>query len=201
MSEQYARRVHRAAEVAQHDLADADPVLAGLVMRAGGVRPGATIAKFTRRWPSATSRRPMSFDTSASVRPTSGMSPRLQLGGDAIGGHRGTTQRGDLGGVLHGAQRAHHLAPLAERGLRHAGLEVDEEAGPRAITDRRGRGVPASLATISTGSSVSSHGTIENSSGCSTRGAPRAEARRASHRRPPGARASSAARAASPRSP
>ena len=50
--------------------------------------PAATMAKFTRWWPSARMRRPRSADTSASVRPTSGISPGLELGRDAVGRRR-----------------------------------------------------------------------------------------------------------------
>ena len=107
--------------------------------------PAATMAKFTRWWPSARSRRPSSADTWASVRPTSVDVAALELGRHPIGGRPGPAQRLDLGGVLAGSQRADDVVAPGEPGGRERGLEVDEEASPGAIADgqRGGRRRPA----------------------------------------------------------
>ena len=127
---------------------------------------------------------------------------RLQLRGDAVGGRGRAAQHGDLGRVLHGAQRPHDLARLAgtsSRGSRAcrstrkrahvrspmaAAVPASRRASPRARPGRRSR----PTARARTGRAARRPA------------APRAAARPATRRRRGAAPASSAARAASPRS-
>ena len=105
---------HRAAEVAEHHLALADHAIAGLVVRAGGVGAGrddgevhAVVALGAQ--PAAELGRHLRLGAPDQLDVAG-----LELGGDAVGGRAGPAQRLDLGGVLAGAQRAHHLAPPGE---------------------------------------------------------------------------------------
>ena len=98
----------------------------------------------------------MSADTSASVRPTSGICAAVELVGDAVGGGAGGAQGVDLGGVLDHAQRPDDVDGPAERRARQLRQQLDEEPGPHLVADgdastRRA----ASPATIAVGSSVS----------------------------------------------
>ena len=107
--------------------------------------PAATMAKLTLSWPSASSRAEMSADTSASVRPTSSISPAWSWSGDPVGGRTGRAQRIDLGGVLHHPQRADDVDGAAERGARQLREQLDEEAGPHLVADGDGRRPPGEL--------------------------------------------------------
>ena len=104
---------HRAAEVAQHDLALADHAVAGLVVGAGGVGAGGDDGEVhpvvaLGAQPAAELGRHLGLGAPDQLDVAG-----LELGGDPVGGGAGPAQRLDLGGVLAGPQRTHHLAALA----------------------------------------------------------------------------------------
>ena len=117
--------------------------------------PAATIAKFTRWWPSARIWRPSSADTSASVRPTSSMSPpwsRAAMRSTAAPAARSISiSSGPLtdrmGAVTSEARR--HSTPGSRR-LRSIRNRA-QVWSPTAATSAE----PIKSATISTGSAVS----------------------------------------------
>ena len=69
----------------------------------------------------------------------------LELRGHAVGRRAGGGERGDLGGVLALPQRTDDLDRAPERGRRQAREQVDQEAGPRLVADRRGAGPPGEV--------------------------------------------------------
>ena len=98
--------------------------------------PAATIAKFTRYVALVDE---AAADVGRHVRlAASDQRDRsgLQLGRDPVGRSAGPAQRLDLVRILHRPEGAGHLAGASERGQRQQRLEVDEEAGPRPISDR-----------------------------------------------------------------
>ena len=161
--------VHRAAEVAQHDVAVGDRARRGrLVVRAGGVaRRRRRSRSSPARGPAASMRSTSSRCTSSSVRPANGTRSRISAA-IASTACAARAQRGDLVGVLHHADRADDVG-------RARRTSHDGSARWRSSTNRahvwspiatRARRAPDEPATIAIGSSVSSHGTISNSSGC-----------------------------------
>ena len=163
---------HRAAEVAQHDLAGLDHPGARLVVRAGGVlarrrRWRSSPAGGPRRGCAARARR----STSASVRPTSGIAPRLELGGDAVDGRAPPGGRASISAASFTA-RSGPMTSLTPSGTRCAGRARWRSSrnraqvwSPMAAVARPRR---ASSATMATGSSVSSQAAMRNTSGRST---------------------------------
>ena len=104
----------------------------------------ATMAKFTLSWPSAMSRCERSVDTCASVRPSSEITA-LELRGHTVGRRASGGERRDLGGVLALPQRTDDLDRPPEHGRRQAREQVDEEAGPRLVTDHHGARPPGEV--------------------------------------------------------
>ena len=163
--------VHRAAEVAQHDLAGARSP----GRRRGGaglaaLAPAATMAKLTLSWPSAMRRAEMSVDTAASVRPTSGISPACSCAATrsaaAPAARRASISAASL---THRAAGRSTSTARRELGAGQVRQQLDEEAGPHLVADGGRGGAPAaSPATIAIGSSVSPHGCSVNTPGCST---------------------------------
>ena len=182
----------------------ADHAVARVVVRAR--RVGAR----RRRWRSWRARGPPSSIrstssrcTSSSVRPANGRVAHRR--GDVVDDARGGAQRVDLGRVLHDPQRAGDVGRPPERDVGQRRPAGRGRTGPtcgrrsRRRARRRARRAPA---TTSIGSSVSSHG-IELERVGLLDDPRRLEPRDHEHRVAVGrhARASSAARAASPRSP
>ena len=126
---------HGAAEVAEDDLALADHAVARLVVGAGGVgarRDDGEVHTVVALGAQAAAELGRHLRLGATDELDVA---RLELGGHTIGGRAGPPQGFDLGGVLPGAQRPHHLAPPGEHGGRQRVLQVDHEPRPRAITD------------------------------------------------------------------
>jgi hypothetical protein len=134
--------------------------------------PAATMAKFTRWWPSATRRRPSSADTSASVRPTSAMRPGA---GRRPGRRRPPpAQRRDLVAVLHRAQRAGDGRSALPRGVRQACWRSTRKRAQVGRPPPAPERAPPDPPPRPIGSSVSPNGTRVNTPGRSTtRGASR----------------------------
>ena len=136
--------------------------------------PAATMAKFTRWWPSARRRRPSSADTCASVRPTSSMSPAWSSAAT-----RSAAAPALLSASTSAASLRARSGPITSLPLVNT---VDGRACCRSMTNRaQVRSpmptrftAPTRSATIVIGSSVSSHERTANTSGRSTtRGASR----------------------------
>ena len=159
--------MHRAAEVAQHDVARCDHAFRRVVVRARGVGPGGDdgeVGALVAGVEHPLDELPVHVDLAAA--------------GEALGAHgfgdrvhrvRRGAQRIDLGRVLDDAERPGDVDGAAEARARQRVLEVDDEARPRVVADGGARrAAPTRSATTSIGSSVSSHARIENASGCST---------------------------------
>ncbi len=126
------------------------------------------MAKLTLSWPSAISRAEMSAETSASVRPTSGISPACSWAATRSAAAPAAAQGGDLGGSLR--MRSGPITSTAWRNV-VAGMAASRSTRKRAHvwSPIAADDAPeASLATIAIGSSVSSHGSSVNTPGCST---------------------------------
>ena len=98
--------------------------------------PAATMAKFTRSWPSARIWRPNSAETSASVRPTSSIPPRWSR--PAIRSTAAPAARRRSISVLSFTER---IGAVTAEARRHAadGMaphQLDQEARPHLIADR-----------------------------------------------------------------
>ncbi len=137
--------VHRAAEVAQHDLAVGDHPVAGVVVRAGCVLAGGDDGEVHLVVP-------LGDEAGRDVGRHLGLGAAderdltaVELVGDAIGGRTGGPQRSDLGRVLDHSQRADDVDRPAERRLGQARQQLHEESGPHLVADGRRRGAADEL--------------------------------------------------------
>jgi hypothetical protein len=99
------------------------------------------MAKFTRSWPSARMRRPISAETSASVRPTRGISPACNAAAT-----RSTPWAAWRRASISAVSLTARIGPTISArptpgGLGQQGQQLDEEAGPGLVADgdRAGR--------------------------------------------------------------
>ncbi len=131
---------HRAAEVAQHDLARPDHPAARLVVGAGGVGAGRhdgevhVLMALVDDAPGQVGRHvglaaPGQRDLAG-----------LEVGRDAVDGLGRPPQRRYLGCVLDRPQGPDDARGPLERRARQRGLEVEHEAGPRPVADRHPAG-------------------------------------------------------------
>ena len=128
--------VHRAAEVAQHDIAGCDHAVGRIVVRARRVGPGGDdgeVGALVTGVEHALDELPVDVDLAPA---------REALGahgfGDRVDRDRRGTQRVDLGRVLDDAQRSGDVDRTAEVRARQRGLQLDDEARPGVIADRGG---------------------------------------------------------------
>ena len=132
--------VHRAAEIAQHDLVLPDHATTGVVVRAGGVLPRCDDREVDLLVALCDDpRRQVGRDLG--FRATDQRNPAgLQLGGDPIDGGPGSCQCVDLGLVLDHPQRPDHVDRSGVRGSGQLWQQLDEEPGPHLIADRQRAG-------------------------------------------------------------
>ena len=100
--------------------------------------PAATMAKFTRWWPSARRRRPSSADTCASVRPTSSMSPAWSSAATRSAAAPARRSASTSAASLRARSGPITSLPRVKHGGRQGVLEVDHEPRPGAVADGDG---------------------------------------------------------------
>ena len=126
--------MHRAAEVAQHDIAGRDHALGRIVVRAGCVGSGGDdgeVGALVAGIEHALDELPVDLHL-PTAREAFGAHPF----GDRIDRGGGGPERVDLRRVFDDAKRSGHLDRPAELCARHRGLQLDQEARPGLIPDR-----------------------------------------------------------------
>ena len=125
--------MHRATEVAQHDVAVGDDTLGRVVVRAGRIRPGGDdreVGALVAGVEHALDELTMHVDL-----PTAAEGPLTHRGRDLVDCVRGRAQRVDLRRVLHDPERPGDVdrTPEPERGI--SVVQLDHEARPGLVAD------------------------------------------------------------------
>ena len=122
---------HRAAEVAQHDIALSDHAITRLVVRAGRVRPASDDRKVCALVPGVE----QPLDQLSMQLTLGSTSERLitHLDRDGVDGAGSRGKRLDLIGMLHGTQRSHHAGSRREPHVRERVLEQEDAARPGLV--------------------------------------------------------------------
>ena len=150
--------VHRAAEVAQHDVAVGDHPSTGFVMRAGGVvgrahdrEVGVLVPELEHPLDELT----VHVDLGAAAE----RSP-AHVGRNLVDRGARRAQRRDLVVVLDLTHRPDDRRRARNSVARQRRLQIEHESGPRLVADRDVPAPPTMPATSAIGSPGSSHGTI-----------------------------------------